>query len=63
MKREKKIWIQAQDIPAVVGTLYNVHLGKENLPEEGLPGLGEKSYGKRRCVKMLAEIKELTASL
>lgn len=63
LKHQKKIWIQAQDIPAVMGALYKVHQGKAKLPEEGLPGLGEKSYGKRRCVKMLTLVKDTIASL
>ena len=63
LKHQKKIWIQAQDIPAVMGALYKVHTGKAKLPEEGLPGKGEKSYGKRRCVKMLTQVKETIASL
>jgi len=50
LKSKKKIWIQAQDIPDVVGHLFDVSNGKAKLNEKGFEGKGEKSYRKNRML-------------
>ena len=60
LKKEKKIWMQAQDIPVVASHLYKVHTGKGKTKlADKLEGKGEKDYAKRRLVKTLDLIKEL----
>ena len=61
LKKQRKVWIQAQDIPTVASHLYAVSNGKEEMQEK-IKGQGEKDYGKRRLVTMLDGIKELIAA-
>lgn len=50
LKGQKKLWIQAQDIPEVIGHIYDVSQGKAKLKEEGFDGKGEKVYRKNRIL-------------
>lgn len=50
LKGKKKIWIQTQDIPEVIGHLFAVSQGKEKLNEEGFKGKGEKAYRRNRIL-------------
>lgn len=50
LKSQKKIWIQTQDIPEVIGHIYDVAQGKAKLKEEGFDGKGEKVYRKNRIL-------------
>lgn len=59
LKKQKKVWMQAQDISSVAKHLFAVHTNKAKLKDEGLPGQGEKSYGQRRLVKTLELIRAL----
>lgn len=57
LKIEGKIFCQVQDMPEVIGHLYDVHNGKAKLEESGFTGKGEKSYKKRRLTNILGAIK------
>lgn len=57
LKIEGKIFCQVQDMPEVIGHLYDVHNGKAKLEETGFTGKGEKSYKKRRLMNILGAIK------
>lgn len=50
LKAKKKLWIQAQDIPEVIGHLYDVSIGKAKLKEDGFDGKGEKVYRRNRIL-------------
>src|SRR5574343_108780 len=50
LKSQKKLWIQTQDIPEVIGHIYDVAQGKAKLKEEGFDGKGEKVYRKNRIL-------------
>ena len=50
LKGQKKLWIQAQDIPEVIGHVYDVSQGKAKLNEEGFDGKGEKVYRRNRVL-------------
>ena len=57
LKIQNKIRCQVQDMPEVVGHLFDVHNGKVKLIETAIDGKGEKSYGKRRLMNILGSIK------
>ena len=58
LKRQRKVWMQAQDIPVVAKHLYEVHTKKATMLDK-IAGSGEKDYGKRRLVSMLESTQAL----
>lgn len=63
LKSQKKLWIQAQDIPDVIGHLYEVSIGKAKLKEEGFEGKGEKVYRRNRILGFKESIEGFLKSL
>lgn len=61
LKRQRKAWIQAQDIPTVAAHLFAVANKKAEMAEK-IDGQGEKDYGKRRLVTMLEGVQKLIAT-
>ena len=59
LKLKSKLRCQLQDMPEVIGHLYDVHRGKAKLNESGFQGKGVKSYRKKRMLNFLGAIKEL----
>lgn len=63
LKGQKKIWIQTQDIPEVIGHVYDVSVGKAKLKEEGFDGKGEKVYRRNRILGFKTEIESFLKGL
>lgn len=63
LKQQKKLWIQTQDMPDVIGHLYEVSIGKAKLKEDGFEGKGEKVYRRNRILGFKETIEDFIKSL
>lgn len=62
LKRQRRAWVQQQDIKVLAKCLFNVQIGKSIMPER-IKGLGEKDYAKRRLTSMLAGILDVISKV
>jgi hypothetical protein len=59
LRKSKEIWLQAQDVDAVVDYLWDVHQGTKTITKEGVKGKGTRTYGQVRCKKIINAIQKL----